>query len=198
MQQRLVHVVVRAEYPALRSRSRRSGFVQIEMMNEDKDKERQSAQLRGAQDKVRKSVGFRWIIEALIGGDLAGLEEKHFQCLMDPEQTTFTQQDLVDQVKLRLQKTRPILVGHNCMLDLMFLCSCFIGPLPDTVEEFQKLLHGLFPMIVDTKYMATLDGQTSGTKSSLDEINRGLARETMPIIGMSHRRLTTSRPRSIC
>lgn len=191
-------MVVRAEYPTLRSKSNRSGFVQIEPMDQDKDKERQSAQLKGAKDKVWKSVGFRWIIEALVGGDLTNLEEKHFKCLMDPEQTTFTEQDLVDRVKFRLHKTRPILVGHNCMLDLMFLYSCFIGPLPDTVEEFQKLLHGLFPMIVDTKYMATLDGQTTGTKSSLDEINRGLARETMPIIGMSHRRLTIFQPRSIC
>lgn len=45
------------------------------------------------------------------------------------------------------------LIGHNGILDLMFLYDKFFRPLPDTQTEFKAGVNGLFPHIFDTKHM---------------------------------------------
>ena len=46
------------------------------------------------------------------------------------------------------------IVGHNVMYDLLFTLAAFEQPLPGTYVEFVALLNGLFPAIIDTKFMA--------------------------------------------
>lgn len=43
-----------------------------------------------------------------------------------------------------------VLVGHNLFMDLLHLYNCFIGKLPEKVEEFADLIHTSFPMYVYT------------------------------------------------
>ena len=38
------------------------------------------------------------------------------------------------------------LVGHNMLLDLCHLYHSFLGPLPDTAEQFRTELHTHFPV----------------------------------------------------
>ncbi|ORX52687.1 CAF1-domain-containing protein [Hesseltinella vesiculosa] len=47
------------------------------------------------------------------------------------------------------------LVGHNMLLDVAHVIGQFIQPLPDTKEEFKVLAHNMFPIMVDTKFLAT-------------------------------------------
>lgn len=39
-----------------------------------------------------------------------------------------------------------VLVGHNCFMDLLHLYNCFIGKLPEKVEDFSALMSEYFPM----------------------------------------------------
>jgi poly(A)-specific ribonuclease len=56
-------------------------------------------------------------------------------------------------------RSRLPLVGHLCMLDLMFLIHHFLEPLPPLLSEFKAVVAKHFPTVVDTKHLiATLPG----------------------------------------
>ncbi|EKV16031.1 CAF1 family ribonuclease, putative [Penicillium digitatum] len=175
MQKWLVHHLISDEYPNLTSRGA-STFVQIEFRDPCNEQYTFETKLKVKMKRVRKQIGFRWIAEALVGGSLEELETDAFHPLMKIiEQPTFGVQQLSDKVKNRLQENRPVLVGHNMFCDLLFFYRCFLGPLPNTLVEFQTVIHDLFPMLADTKYMATHDCGSLNPMSSLEELNTTLA-----------------------
>jgi poly(A)-specific ribonuclease len=183
MQKWLVHQLISDEYPNLTSRGA-STFVQIEMRNPNYDKLVFEARLKAKVERIRKHIGFRWIAEALIGGNLEELEPEAFQPLMlMVERPDFEIKQLADKVKRRLKEKRPVLVGHNMFSDLLFFHRCFIGPLPNTLAEFQAVVHELFPMLADTKYLATHDCGSLNPMSSLEDLNTKLAGMENPRIG---------------
>ncbi|KOC67680.1 Poly(A)-specific ribonuclease PARN-like domain-containing protein 1 [Habropoda laboriosa] len=55
--------------------------------------------------------------------------------------------------KLLSSCKKPI-VGHNMLLDLMFIYQQFYKPLPDSYKEFKDNIHSLFPQIYDTKLLS--------------------------------------------
>eukprot|EP00011_Vannellida_sp_DIVA3-517-6-12_P015107 CAMPEP_0114615568 /NCGR_PEP_ID=MMETSP0168-20121206/6231_1 /TAXON_ID=95228 ORGANISM="Vannella sp., Strain DIVA3 517/6/12" /NCGR_SAMPLE_ID=MMETSP0168 /ASSEMBLY_ACC=CAM_ASM_000044 /LENGTH=530 /DNA_ID=CAMNT_0001826641 /DNA_START=125 /DNA_END=1714 /DNA_ORIENTATION=+ len=59
---------------------------------------------------------------------------------------------LVFDALVRAQKP---LVGHNMLLDVCHLFEAFLGPLPESAEEFRAELHSCFPVIFDTKYFGS-------------------------------------------
>ncbi|KAJ5159591.1 uncharacterized protein N7482_006595 [Penicillium canariense] len=180
MQKWLVHHLVETEYPNIKSRGMPT-FVQVEQHNRENmafDERMKESNLR-----IRKHVGFRWIAEALAGGDLSDLEPTTFKALMpNIENPSFTVKELSDRLKKRLLENQPILIGHNSFTDMVFFYSCFLGPLPDTVEEFTFLIHQTFPMLIDTKYLATHDCDAMNAASSLEELNKTLAKISSPKI----------------
>ena len=75
-------------------------------------------------------------------------------------------------------------MGHNLFIDLVYFFACFIGRLPDRVEMFQDAMHSLFPIIIDTKYLATHDNDNSPmSRSSLEELDEALSEHPVPLIG---------------
>lgn len=44
-----------------------------------------------------------------------------------------------------LSDTKKIIVGHNMLLDLLYVLKQFFGPVPDDFNEFKKFAHGIFP-----------------------------------------------------
>ncbi|KAJ8986166.1 hypothetical protein NQ317_005640 [Molorchus minor] len=50
-----------------------------------------------------------------------------------------------------------LVIGHNLCLDILHTIDKFLTPLPEGYDEFKELAHSLFPKIVDTKYMSSLD-----------------------------------------
>ncbi|KAJ8923107.1 hypothetical protein NQ315_001660 [Exocentrus adspersus] len=50
-----------------------------------------------------------------------------------------------------------LVVGHNACLDILHSLDKFLNPLPADYEEFKELTHSLFPKILDTKYMSSLE-----------------------------------------
>ncbi|KAJ6096005.1 CAF1 family ribonuclease [Penicillium sp. IBT 16267x] len=182
MEKRLVHQLITAEYPKLKSRSRPM-FVQIEVADPTKDKDLNEGKTNTLKTLIRGHVGCRWIVEALVGGDLSELPDNTFSSFIRNDTTSqFGEVDLAKSVRKHLQENRPILVGHNCFMDLAFLYSGFIGQLPDTVEGFQTLIHSVLPNVVDTKYLATHNAGSINPISSLEEINRKLVKVSAPKI----------------
>jgi poly(A)-specific ribonuclease len=67
---------------------------------------------------------------------------------------------LVDTIGLRLllkeiSQSKKLIVGHNCLMDLMYVTSQCFTSLPHSYEEFKKLIHQIFPNIIDTKFIAS-------------------------------------------
>ncbi|KAF7717609.1 Uncharacterized protein PECH_007619 [Penicillium ucsense] len=178
----LVHNLVKAEYPSMKTRGMPT-YVQIEQRSGgamDFDERMKESNLR-----IRKHVGFRWIVEALAGGDLSTLDASTFLPLMQEEQDpSITVDVLADRVKNSLQENRPILVGHNNFTDLIYLYQTFLGALPNKIEDFITLIHHTFPILMDTKYLATLDFDSANPSSSLEELNKTLAKIRTPKINV--------------
>lgn len=53
-----------------------------------------------------------------------------------------------------LSKSRKPVIGHNSLLDFVYVFNQFYKPLPDTLAEFKQELVELFPAIYDTKHVA--------------------------------------------
>ncbi|KAE8154730.1 ribonuclease H-like domain-containing protein [Aspergillus avenaceus] len=175
-QKRLIHQLIEVEYPSLVTVSRAS-FIQIIYYNEQRENAARVMEIKRLQERTRKQRGFMWIIEALTGGDLTDLDPYCFTTILSDSMTIGPQPSLrefSEKMKQRLQSHRPVLVGHNIFIDLVYLCRCFIGALPDKVEDFQTMVKGLFPMVMDTKFLATHDCGSITPKSSLSDINDSL------------------------
>lgn len=52
-----------------------------------------------------------------------------------------------------ISASKKLIVGHNCLLDLMFLITQCFEELPSDYNHFKTLTHSIFPCIVDTKFM---------------------------------------------
>lgn len=83
----------------------------------------------------------------------------------------------------KLADQQPILVGHNSLYDLCFIYHSFVGPLPNTVEEFATDMHHFFPRIVDTKYLGRRPGSHSMlANDNLTELFQSASKMDMPRI----------------
>lgn len=177
-EKRLVHQLVRAEYPRLVTFSKR-GLVQIVHFDAEREARISAARKADLDERIGRQKGFRWVMEALLGNSIGNLDLT--LSASDPVTGDPVFADLVDyKAKFdrahAAMRSRPrVLVGHNCFLDLVYLYKAFIGSLPPTVEEFQAEIHKRWPTIVDTKYMATHNCGDINPASSLEEIARQLA-----------------------
>jgi len=54
-----------------------------------------------------------------------------------------------------LIKAKKPIVGHHFSLDLGFIVNQFVTDMPPTYSEYQEVVRSLFPVIFDTKYVAT-------------------------------------------
>ncbi len=179
-QKRLVHQLVRAEHPDLVTVSR-PGFIQIVPFNKEREHLVQKDRTRYFEEKLAKQVGLRWIVEAMVGGDLSGIDPKSLEQIVEGRSETLARE--IDEVRDRLKAKRTILVGHNVFLDLINFYNCFFGKLPDRVEDFQDVMHKLFPVIVDTKYLATHDVvNPAWSRSALEDLDNELSKLPVPVI----------------
>ena len=200
-QKRLVHQLVRAEFPDVVSLSKQD-FIQLVPF----DKEREDAQLQRKiawfENNLARQVGLRWLAEAICpdvekvlskdrvppfaSGNLAALAALTCPSLdvTDEERESHTLR--FAELCTTLKEKRTVLVGHNLFLDLIYFYTFFFGPLPDRVEGFQKTIAQLFPLVFDTKYLADKINDNSPLyKSSLQEIDQELSKLPVPIIGTS-------------
>lgn len=181
---RLVHQTVRNEFPKLRV-SGRGSWVQITAGSQEADEARHRDQKERIDRNINTAVEFRWLIEALIGGDITGIPPESFQQAMPSDVAIDDLQPLkrfANDLQAKVMSRSKVVVGHNLYLDLLNLYSCFIGELPEKVEDFRTAIHELFPVIIDTKFLATEDSATWNNASDLRWVEKGVRLQETPKI----------------
>lgn len=184
-EKRLVHQLLRAEYPDLRSFSKGS-FIQIVPLDQERENATTIHKIRRMQERISRETGFRWLVEAMAGGDLSTIDPKSFAFSATGENICVDMQQITtrfQKTQARLKQRRTVLVGHNLFTDLICIFGCFLGELPERVEDFQQIIHALFPLIIDTKYLATHNCGDINPSSSLAETEQQLREEQVPAIG---------------
>ncbi|KAI9713645.1 MAG: hypothetical protein M1812_006617 [Candelaria pacifica] len=181
---RLVHQLVRSDYPDLVTISR-PNFIQIVAYDKEREDAIKRSRLSKLEEQLSRQVGFRWLVEAMVQGDLSGVDARNFARSKDGE-PVFVDLDEVNKqledVKSVLREKPTVLVGHNLFTDLVNFYRCFLGPLPPRVKDFQRDMNRIFPMIIDTKYLATHNCGSINPKSSLGEIETELRSQIVPLI----------------
>ncbi|KAI1007377.1 hypothetical protein K3495_g842 [Podosphaera aphanis] len=184
-QRRLVHQLVRSEFPGYRTYSRSDGaFMQVVKIDAGQEARFQAEKLKKFEAQTAKQKGLGWIFEALCGGDLSSIDP-YWLCNphdTDPESAPASIALKIKDLNAKLQAKEHVIVGHNILMDFAFLYKTFVGTLPDSVEDFLDKIHQLFPRIIDTKFMATHNIETMQSRSSLDEVLEPLRKIKNPII----------------
>jgi poly(A)-specific ribonuclease len=201
---RLIHQLVRAEFPELRTMTR-SGSILVTKFDPKREKEQAAGRINKAKRIIQENVGFRWIVEALFGGtkNLSNMDVKAFgyaessrnnqqqspnsasSTSTPPKSNSFYELmgrrvDIITKLK-----ERPVvLVGHNIFGDLAYLYQHFIGDLPETLEGFREILRKSVPLVIDTKYMATHNCGNTQPPSSLEQLNESLRGQKEPGYGI--------------
>ena len=186
-EKRLVHQLVRAEFPELVSISR-AGFVQITTYDEKRETAIQSAKMAAFKEKLSRQVGLRWVVEGMVGGSLDNLNPLMFANDIEGNPKWIDVKELErahERVKANLRDRRTVLVGHNLFMDLIYFYKSFFGQLPDDVKDFQRIIHRLFPLVIDTKYMATHNSPATNAKSGLEELDAAVSQMLVPVISTS-------------
>ncbi|KAF1830880.1 CAF1-domain-containing protein [Decorospora gaudefroyi] len=183
-EKRLVHQLVRAEFPELVSIGRLE-CVRILAL----DPEREADNIRRIKNRIRDSIvrqtGFRWIFEAMVkGGDIDRTDPLYVARTTGMSVTADVHdiRDRYDRALERLKTKQPVLVGHNMFTDIVYFYRTFVGKLPDTLQGFQHAIHELFPRIIDTKYLATHAEGDLNASPTLQEIAEGLSKQPLPHI----------------
>ncbi|KAG4430903.1 hypothetical protein IFR05_013615 [Cadophora sp. M221] len=184
-QRRLVHQLVRNEFPTLRTFPRNDGyFMQVEHLDVKKEEEFQKRKDARFNTLIAKQKGLRWIFEALSGGDLSGIDPEWFYnpTAEDSDEQWLKVQRELAQVTQTLRRKKHIIVGHNLFADLAFLFRTFIGHLPINVKHFQEDIHVLFPYVIDTKFVATYGNDAMNPRSNLKELLAPFHKTHVPLI----------------
>jgi poly(A)-specific ribonuclease len=126
----------------------------------------------------------RWIFEALSGGDLSGINPAWFcdEASENPEKQLETKKRELDEVTKKLRDKKHVIVGHNLFTDLAFVYNTFMGTLPRSVKHFQEDVHKLFPIVIDTKYLATHGTDSMNPRANLKELLQPFKKIHVPLI----------------
>lgn len=65
-----------------------------------------------------------------------------------------------------ISKSKKPVIGHNALLDFVYVFNQFYKPLPDTLAEFKSELTKLFPVIYDTKHVTLRSPLAENMKST--------------------------------
>lgn len=197
-QKRLVHQLVRAEFPDTVSLSKQD-FVQLVPFDQNREDAQLQRKIAWFETNLARQVGMRWLAEAMCpdvdkvlskecvppfaSGNLAGIVASTYPPMDMTDEERESHDVRFAELCLTLKEKRTVLVGHNLFLDLVYFYTFFFGPLPDRVEGFQKTISQLFPLVFDTKYLADKINDNSPLyKSSLQEIDQELSKLPVPII----------------
>ncbi|KAK5945582.1 hypothetical protein PMZ80_002787 [Knufia obscura] len=164
-QRRLVHQTVQNEFPAMKTQGM-GHFIQVTNPTSTQQASRQTLEAEYRERDLARAIGFRWIIDGIMGRDLSRLPDDY---LLPALPATVSAADGEKPVKAfladlnnKLRSRRKILIGHNCMTDIMFLYKMAIGDLPQSLEEFKDKIHDMFPAIIDTKFLSSCFSEKHG------------------------------------
>lgn len=179
-QVRLTHQTVRNEYPNLKTQGM-GHFVQVTNPTSKQQANEKDIRAKNRELEIAKAVGFRWILEAIMGGDISNIPHYYVVAGHPPEEVPKDVDGFLNELQTKLKSQVRAVVGHNCLTDVINLYRCFIGDLPEKVDDFCARLHELFPIVIDTKYVASL-GNKRWTDTSLKSVESDLSSVGVPYI----------------
>ena len=120
----------------------------------------------------------------MVGGDLSGIPTEWFWDRNDEASAgTFREVEReLNEVRRQLLLKKRVIVGHNLFTDLGFLYATFVGPLPGNVKQFQEKINRFFPVVFDTKYIATQAADSMTPRFNLKELLAPFKDTHMPLI----------------
>lgn len=139
-------------------------------------------------------IGLRWIFEALCGGDLSKMDA--WSCYEEKEEQADTQTERkgfeaeLREISKELKGKKHVLIGHNLFTDLIFLYKTFVGELPDQVRDFQKNIHILFPLVIDTKYLATHQQDSMNPREGLKALWEPFKMAHQPFVALDEKHMS--------
>lgn len=75
-------------------------------------------------------------------------------------------------VMKEISSSQKLIVGHNCLYDLMFLHRQCFDEMPEDLGEFKKSITKTFPKILDTKFIASSDHFSEFSSTILNDVYR--------------------------
>ncbi|KAK5069560.1 hypothetical protein LTS08_007598 [Lithohypha guttulata] len=175
-QRRLVHQIVQNEFPGLKTQGMNT-FVQITSPGPEKQISLKQLEEEYRERDLSRAIGFRWIVDGMTGKDLSNLPHDYLLPALpktvSAEEGERPVKAFLTALNRRLQERRKVLIGHNCLTDIMFLYKMTIGDLPETLQEFKDKVHELFPAIIDTKFISSCYSEKHG-RLSLGEVAEDL------------------------
>lgn len=175
-QRRLVHQIVQNEFPAMKTQGM-GHFIQITNPTSEQQASQQALEEEQRERDLSRAIGFRWIIDGIIGRDLSKIPDDYLLPALPRTAAADVEASvkrLVQNLNDKLRTRRKILVGHNCLTDIMFLYRMAEGDLPLSLEDFRVNFHKMFPAIIDTKFLSSCFSEKYG-RLTLAEVERDLS-----------------------
>jgi hypothetical protein len=163
---RALYESIENEYPNLIVETSQNSQLRVLRLNAQEKKQRTQRVLREGWEKLlREKVGVYRVFLALTkacAGTSAMSQAEHM-ILAPTVQDAMTEFELEEDSPLR--RKIPLIV-HNGLQDLFFLLTHFHdGTLPQTWPEAKHLIHSYFPVIYDTKIMASQYGPRDNSRA---------------------------------
>lgn len=185
-QMRLIYQTVRNEYDKRVVALGNRNWIQLILYDQKRQDALKADQEQYKEKDISKATEFRWLVEALAGGDITKINTNIFRAAISSDtaanDASVPLKDYIDGLQTKLNNRRRILVGHNLFTDLIMIYQCFIGDLPDSVQDFQRNVHNLFPTIIDTKFLATRGTHRGSEGSTLEDLEFNLQDRAAPVL----------------
>lgn len=165
LQKRLVHELLQDQFSDLKAEARYGGaYMDIFDASQQTPGYRSLERIRA----VFKQIGARLLWDAICGQPFVANVDTELIVGRDPIRVMQLKAQL-QEYENRLRNRSPVVVGHNILMDLCFLHTNFVAPVPKSLQEFRVLTRERMPRIVDTKYLFTRGGDEMSQDHSLGE-----------------------------
>lgn len=178
LQKRLVHQLLQDQWPELQAISRHGGTC-MEILDS-------SEQASGPIDfqnyvAVVRQIGARLLWDAICGQRF--VDNIDFSLIVGMNTVKVLQMKAeLRKYETCLRNRRPVVIGHNILMDLCFLHSSFVAPVPESLQEFRAITRARIPRIVDTKYLFTRGGDEMSPDYSLGESFAAVSSNDFPVV----------------
>ncbi|RFU23964.1 hypothetical protein B7463_g12373, partial [Scytalidium lignicola] len=192
-QRRLVYQLVRKEFPSLEVfQGGHGAFLQLRRLDQESKANRQKEEEKRLNRQITDQKGLRFVFDALTGGDLEDIKPNWY-CNKKSKtyEEDFKKIDFkIKRITQALKSKNHVIVGHNVFTDLLYLYNSFIGDLPLAVSDFKETIHELFPIVIDTRFLATygMDSMTPG--ANLKDLLDSFKNVTIPTILLDDKHLS--------
>ncbi|CAJ1945089.1 unnamed protein product [Cylindrotheca closterium] len=163
---RALYESIEAEYPNLVLETQNSQIRVLRLNAEERTRRKARLQREGWENILQEKLGVYRVFLALTkacNGSSTSSQAEHMilASSVDEALTTFKPEDPAEGTARKVP-----LVVHNGLQDLLFLLTHFHNAnLPESWHDCKQLIHSYFPVIYDTKCMATEHGSRENSRT---------------------------------